>query len=549
MIPIRFLSAALLVSMGIWAQEAAPRPLVVRPEAEIRPGVLPPLLRPDLVVSLSCDPKAAAGANLPVVVKVTNRGTAKAIGTSEGPADKAYMIDLVWSADSVIPMKIAVQPVYQGLTKEDFVEDMLVFGGRISNTQSLMPGESTTYNLPAYVPRNMAPATYWLGAYVDSISHVSESREANNTTSTKVLIGTSTSTGTTVPAGVNFWVMPWAVGGTPFYKIKPSGLTDYTDGLSGKAMVDAPFGGRLGLRQGYDGRIPTPQFRYFRWSYRPAAGGAWQEFNETIGAHYVRQVGPAVSFPVYVLGPKIVAGKNLFEFRPHAAPVEAGAVTSWPATDWFGDIYAGLLNSPSLAEGTYQFKLEIFNQAGVKVVPGPATFRFLAPVSTAADGTVNTALATTLDDGAFVFNLHIDNRRCSAVIDAPALGGGTATDPCGFLLYDPAVAATDEAAKIRMAFHATHPANHALFSFDVIRATTGVLDVNAEVSALAAGGFTGDGSGNFSHRLTRTQLLGACPKGAFAELLYVYPKATNGWGQRLTAYDAQATRAFALAPQ
>jgi hypothetical protein len=314
-------------------------------------------------------------------------------------------------------------------------------------------------------------------------------------------------------------------------------------------MTDAPFGGHLGFRHGYDSRMPTAQLSYFRWLYRPASGGAWQEFSETIGAHYVRKVGMSVSHPVYVLGPKNVGGKNLYEFRPHNPPAEAGAVTSWPATDWFGDIYSGLLNTPALGEGAYQFKLEIYNNLGVKVMPGPATFRFLAPISTAADGTVNTALATSILDGGYVFTLHIDNRSCGAAIDPPILGGGSATDACGFLLYDPAVAATDAAAKIRLAFHATHPGKNAVFSFDVIRSTTNVINLDSEVKAANVGGFTGDGTGNFFNLLLRSQLLGTCPKGAFAEVLHVYPKATTGWDQRITAYDAHDVRAFALAPK
>jgi len=523
----------------------------VTPGPNVRP-VAPAIIAlplPDLVVSLSCDDKVTAGEKLAVKVTVTNKGRVKALGTSEGPANKGYVIDLVWSADSAIPEKTAVQPVYQGLTRDDFVEDMLVLGGRISNTKSILPGKSVTYQLPAYVPKNIQPGVYWLGAYVDATAHVKEIRENNNTTGVKVLIGARQDTNTTVPAGVNYWVMPWAVGNTPLYKIKATGLTDYTDGLSGRVMNNAPFGGRLGFRHGYDSRIPTAALRYYRWLYRSVPGGSWQEFSETIGAHYVRKVGMAVSYPVYVLGPKNISGKNLYEFRPHNPPAEAGAVTGWPATDWFGDIYSGLLNTVALPEGTYQFKLEVYNNLGNKVMPGAGTFRFLSPTDTAADGTIHTALATSVVDGGYVFTAHIDNRSCKAVIDEPLLGGGSATDACGFLLYEPAVAAADSAAKIRLAFHATHPGKHAVFSFDVVRATSNVINLDNEVSAANVVGFSGDGLGNFFRLLMRNQLLGACSKGAFAEVLHVYPKVTTGWGQRITTYDAHAVRAFALAPE
>ena len=561
-----FLCIALLaglIAKPVNAQSPPPADEATRaPGVPVQPQVAVPaagailVLKPDLVVSLSAAAKATAGSNLPVTVTVTNKGTVKAIGTSEGPADKAYVVNLVWSADSNIPMKPAVHPAYQGLTNDDFVEDMLVLGSRISNTQSIPPGGSVTYNLPAYPPKKMMPGTYWLGAYVDSYARVAESNEANNTTGTKVLIGSVVNVPVVAPPGVGLWVMPWAVGGTPVYDIKATGLTDYTDGLSGKLMTNAPFGGHLGFRHGYHNTLPTANLYYYRWQYRAVGSATWHDFSEAIGVHYQRQVGLKVSFPVYALGPKSIAGKNLYEFRPHKPPVEAGAVTSWPATDWFGDIYSGLLNSPALPEGTYQFKLEVYSKTGARVSPGAGTFRFIVPTGTAADGTVNTALApaAAIDGDGYVFTLHIDNRSTSAVIDAPVLGGGSATDACGFLLYDPAVDAADNAAKIELAFHAKHPAKFAVFSYYVIRATDNVVNATGEVSAVAAGVFAGDGSGNFSGNVTRTTLLGTCAlpggkgKGAFAEVLHVLPKATTGWKQRITAYDAYTVRAFALAP-
>ena len=306
---------------------AAPAAPVVAPE-RLR-GVIPirPMLRrPDLVVSISATPKAAAGTDLPVTVTVTNKGTIKTLGTAEGPVNRAYMVDLVWSLDSNIPAETAVQPAYQGLTKDDFVEDMLIMGGRISNTKSIAPGASVTYTLAAYVPKGIAPGTYWLGAYADSIERVAESNEANNTTARQVAIGTAPGTANTLPPGVDYWIMPWAVGNTPLYKIKASGFTDYTDGLSGRAMTDAPFGARLGFRSGYDSRLPTAKLAYYRWQYRPV-GGAWTEFTETIGTHYERKEGSKVTFPVYVLGPKPVNGNILYEFRPKKPPFSEPGVT------------------------------------------------------------------------------------------------------------------------------------------------------------------------------------------------------------------------------
>jgi hypothetical protein len=52
--------------------------------------------------------------------------------------------------------------------------------------------------------------------------------------------------------------------------------------------------------------------------------------------------------------------------------------------------------------------------------------------------------------------------------------------------------------------------------------------------------------GNFQHDFLRSTLLGPCTEAAFSENLYVYAKATRGWGHRISAYDASFVRAFAL---
>ena len=527
-------------------------PVTVKPLPRVLrvPGFL--LLRaPDLQVAISGSSRAIQGEDIALKIVVFNKGTANAPGTNDTTAGKAYMVDIVLSQDTVIPVEWATQPVYAGLTIDDFVEDMLMLGARISNTQTIAPGKQTTYTLSTHIPARTPPGIYYLAAVVDAGENVAESKENNNVAYYRIRIGASEDPGTRIPPAVDMWVMPYAVGNTTINNIKNTGLTDYVDTLSGLNMVNAPFGSRLGLRHGYDSRLPNAAIAYYRWTYKPVGASVWQEFTEPVGVHYTKQVGAVISFPVYTLGPHSVNGMSLYEFKPHDPPTIPGAITSWPTSDWFGDIYSGFLDSRALAKGKHEIKLEVFDLSGNKVMPAASTFRFLVPTGVAAGGTITTAVASPTSDGGFAFAVYMDNRACGAYIDPPAIGTTTVAGECGFLLYDSSIAASDNAAKVRISFFATHPANRAVFNFRIVRGINTASTAGGEVAAGTAGVYTGDGHGHFQHKFMRTQLLGAkCPeKAAFSANLHVYAKATNGWHHRLNKLDAHHVRAFALAPK
>ncbi len=370
------------------------------------------------------------------------------------------------------------------------------------------------------------------------------------------------------PLGVVTWVMPTAVGGTyiwgappmappaPAGRLKTNGLTDYG------GFVDAPFGSFLGFRHGWSISIPSAAIKYYRWRYRKMGTSTWFDMHESVVRHYVKQPPVGLpTFPVYPLGPHTVGGNaNLYEFKPPAPPGPdpsdpPGTITYWPTDDFFADIYTGYLDTPSLppsiaaAAGQYQIKLEVFSPAGSQVMPGPA-FSFIVPSTIDPDGTVHARNAEPgeLDAGGFVHNLHIDNNHCTASIDAPSIGIAVTADACGFLRYDPMVPTP-----VTIAFHAQHPNNFATFRFTMVRGAVLVATATTpspwdEVAALLSGSYTGDGLGNFTHDFPRADLLGACVNAAFAEHLYVFAKATTGWGTRISTYDASALRAFALAP-
>jgi hypothetical protein len=335
--------------------------------------------------------------------------------------------------------------------------------------------------------------------------------------------------------------------------------------------VDAPFGGYLGFRQGFSSTIPSGAIHYHRWRYRKSGTSDWHTMLDPVVRHYAHESpGLLPSFPVYPLGPKPAGSHpDLFEFKPGAPPPPAatdppGTITYWPTDDTFADIYSAFFGTeavspvvgtepdgrPILDAGQFQIRVEVFDGAGNQVMPGPATFRFIVPTGLAADGTTvltREATPAEIDAGAFLFNLHVDNNRCFAEIGTPHIGPTSVADECGFLRYDPA-----SATPVTLSLEAKHHNNHATFSFAVVRGSTplpGASVGGAEVGALSAGAYTGDGAGNFTEDFARSDLLGSCVNAAFAEHVHVSAKATTGWGSRISAYDASDLEAFALAPE
>jgi subtilase family serine protease len=85
------------------------------------------------------------------------------------------MVDLSLSSDRNIPEGFAS-------FSPNFSEDVLLRGGRISNTPDLEPGESITFtedNLE--LPDDVPPGDYFLTARVDPAGNVAESDETDNT--------------------------------------------------------------------------------------------------------------------------------------------------------------------------------------------------------------------------------------------------------------------------------------------------------------------------------------------------------------------------------
>ena len=156
------------------------------------PLVLVPFKRPNLKTSLGFSgPKTAfAGEDISNRIKVyaINDGGAAAAGTTGtlSPAN-GFMIDLMLSKDNASPASFAnYSPNYS--------DDVLLLGGRISNTVDLGAGNSGSYATGATIPADTPAGTYFLSLRIDPANKVAESNEDDNTFFMRIKIARRTMT-------------------------------------------------------------------------------------------------------------------------------------------------------------------------------------------------------------------------------------------------------------------------------------------------------------------------------------------------------------------
>lgn len=132
----------------------------------------------------------------------------------------------------------------------------------------------------------------------------------------------------------------------------------------------------------------------------------------------------------------------------------------------------------------------------------------------------------------------VDNNSCTATLGPPILHGVGADPTCGLLHYG-----VKDNSPVSMPFTASHPNNFATFNFVLVKGVNQLvlppLPIIGDPVTLAPG---------LSPVVeTVANLLGGCNIAAFAEEVYVFAAANNGWG-RQSQYDAEALTAFVLAP-
>ncbi|EMJ93360.1 MULTISPECIES: hypothetical protein [Leptospira] len=106
-------------------------------------------------------------------LQVANFGGSLAAGS--GPDQEGYMVDLILSKDKEIPEGYATY-------SSDFKEDVLLGGGRISNTPDLLSGALKYVSEGSNIlPKNIPTGDYYVCARIDIGSKIAESNEGNNT--------------------------------------------------------------------------------------------------------------------------------------------------------------------------------------------------------------------------------------------------------------------------------------------------------------------------------------------------------------------------------
>lgn len=372
------------------------------------------------------------------------------------------------------------------------------------------------------------------------------------------------------------WIVPLAIGNYSLKKIYGTGACtlpadnakiglyksiDTRLGGSLATFNDGPFGGSLGLRFLFSPALDAAGIKFYRIKYRTNGTGDWVALAQTVVRHYSHYdpVTKSLYFLPYPLGPKTLGTENtLYEIPPIYPPnkvVEPFA--QWYVIDATVDLMNGYFNSTTALPSGYgyvEFKLELFNTAGTRIDPAASGITFRLPATEDVWGVISTADPTIVNPALLVadpeapkfqtliFQLQIDNRQPTAVIDKPTVSpSGNFTNPCGLTTFE----ATDVSATLP--FQARHPRKFGIYSFSISRGTTCL-------SALAKSGQVGDAgiSGSFSAfaflkpNPTDPDLLNGCPAAAFREDLYIWNMAFNGWNR--VGPDASAVRAFALLP-
>lgn len=326
-----------------------------------------------------------------------------------------------------------------------------------------------------------------------------------------------------------------------------------------------PFGKNLYFIVQFSSGLPSNAYKYYRWSYKKTHNadlavnaGIWKTLNNPVSKPYTYEFidgGGDLHFDVkyFNLGPISAGSENDLFLIPPDSPYESPVNATENNAHWDQNTVSVVFDSALEGDGLYEFKLELFNNAGNKITNIPNQM-FQVPHYNTFAPSVNAPLQNLVNpefgncDG-FYMKMRIDNSECQAEIYKVKVDG-VETNPtcCGFVRYG-------AGSGIELSFRAFHPNNFADFSFAVQKGTcsdiaqTSATNVSGMVIA-DANGYVRDAASIYTKSFSVNDLLGLCTlegKAAFAEHLYLNALATDG-NNEIDAFDTQALAAFALEP-
>lgn len=373
-------------------------------------------------------------------------------------------------------------------------------------------------------------------------------------------------------------------GGPDYLYVEVLGITDLDlqsiDGLntpftSGTGLVTwsgnplaVPFGGELAFNMKFH---PGMYGLYYRWSYKYDGEADFTPITATVTHQYQQLVSlsPLMfqKIPV-VLGPVTKGTQhNLFAFPDPSL--------DWVSVDNYEDLFYGFFDStggitdppgyiPSDNDGVSARKsgmctllLEIFDGSGnvlacnnpfgtrtegdTGAAPAAGNFSFLVPQGSAY---ITAPTGNISNQGRLLFRIRVDNNQTVAKLPGVHVTGGGSADPCGFLHF------SDLNQNVAIDYVARHHNNFLDWSLDVVRGLCGTAAAlpgtgNSPSSPYPMVADFSNSAGTLLG-VNPPAVCGNCPNGAaFAVNLYCTAQATNG-RSRMSAYDSEATIAFAL---
>lgn len=133
--------------------------------------------QPDLTPVIGAFPSASISSGVSISIEAHNQGGAIATGTQGGGA--GWMVDVILSTDTSTPAGYAAYSA-------NYSEDVLLRGGRMSNTPDIAAGGVHRFGAPSYdvgpfgFPSDTPPGSYYLCLRIDPGNAIAESNENNN---------------------------------------------------------------------------------------------------------------------------------------------------------------------------------------------------------------------------------------------------------------------------------------------------------------------------------------------------------------------------------